>query len=526
MKKNKKKIETKSLPIAQEFALSLALRLYSALKKEFSRKWLFYFILLLSIPSIFFLTKGILLFPDGIGYFSYTRSLVMDQNLLFANDLKLSGVSDKSLYFHSTHDDYISNPFAIGTGLVWIPFFLAGHLFVILLKILLNLPLLSDGSSFFYTFACSLESCLIGLFSLLISFKIARRFFSDRDCLLAMLGIWFASPFFFCFYWMPTHSHLIDAFAIALFLWMWIESKDKDRWLWWVCFGLSFGFAILVRWQNILLGMLLLIPPKINRKAISFYSAFLLGSLLVFSPQFIAWKIIYEDFLLIPQGEEVYRESLLIPQGEGYMRWAHPEILRFLFSSWHGFYSWTPILIFSTIGLFLLYKRDRRMAIGSLLILLMQIYVNSCATDWHAGISFGARRMTGLTPIFVIGLASFLSLFSGRKRVVKYLLVGIASFSALILVISMLNCPDYLGDYHSYPELMNIQLKTLFNLKEMLPSLISFGSLRMLDEYQANEQLFFSLKVFYATFGILFFFLLKIGYEAIMENNKTSSPQR
>jgi hypothetical protein len=470
--------------------------------------------------------KGSLLFPDGIGYFSYTRSLVMDRDLLFANDLKLSGVSDKSLYFHSTHNDYISNPFAIGTGLVWIPFFLIGHIVVIVLKILLNIQLSLEGSSFFYTFACSLESCLIGLFSLLISFKIARRLFSDRDCFLAMLGIWFASPFFFCFYWMPTHSHLIDALAIALFLWMWIKSKDKDRWLWWVCFGLSFGFAILVRWQNILLGILLLIPPKISRKAISFYSAFLLGSLLAFSPQFIAWKIIYGEFLLIPQGEEVYKESLLIPQGESYMRWTHPEILRFLFSSWHGLYSWTPILIFSTIGLFLLYKRDRRMAIGFLLILLMQIYVNSCATDWHAGISFGARRMTGLTPIFVIGLAGFLSLFSGKKEVVKYLLVGITSFFALILVISMLNCPDYLGDYHSYHELIKIQLKTLFNLKKMLPSLISFGPLIMLNEYQANEQLFFSLKVFYITFGILFFFGLRIGYQIIMKEETSQKNTR
>ena len=196
-----------------------------------------------------------------------------------------------------------------------------------------------------------------------------------------------------------------------------------------------------------------------------------------FFPQLIAWKIIYGKFLLIPQGE-------------GFMRWGHPEILKFLFSSWHGFYSWTPILIFSTIGLFLLYQRDRRMAIGFFLIFILQIYVNSCASDWQAGISFGARRMTGLTPIFVIGLASFLSLFSGRKRAVKYLLVGITSFSALILVISMLSSTDYLGDYHSCPELMNIQLKTLSNLKETFPSLISFGPLRMLNE-QADKQLFF-----------------------------------
>jgi len=519
MKKNKKKSQTEILPMpmAQEFALGLCLRLYSAFKKEFGRKWLFYFILLIALPGIFFLMKGSLLYPDGIGYFSYTRSLVMDRDLLFANDLKLSGLSDKGTYFYSTHSDYISNPFAIGTGLIWIPFFLIGHLIVIVLKILLNLPLLSEGGSFFYTLACSLESCLIGLFSLLISFKIARRLFSDRDCFLAMLGIWFASSFFFCFYWMPTHSHLIDAFAVSLFLLMWIESKEKEKWFWWLCFGLSFGFAVLVRWQNIILGVMLLIPLKINRKAIALYSAFLLGNLLAFSPQLIVWKVIYGEFFLIPQGE-------------GYMRWAHPEILKFLFSSWHGLYSWTPILIFSTIGLFLLYKRDRRMAIGFLLVFILQIYVNSCASDWHAGISFSARRMTGLTPVFVIGLASFLSLFSGRKRAVKYLLVGFSSIWALILVISMLNSPDYLGDYHSYPELIKIQCNTLFHLKEQIPALTSFGPLRMLND-QADRQVFFALKIFYIVLGAVFFFGLRIGYEVIIKEkasntNKTKSPPR
>ncbi|MBU1599879.1 hypothetical protein KKG61_07235, partial [bacterium] len=135
-----------------------------------------------------------------------------------------------------------------------------------------------------------------------------------------------------------------------------------------------------------------------------------------------------------------------------------------------------------------------------------------------------------LTPIFVIGLACFLSLFSGRKSVVKYLLVGITSFFALILVISMLSSTDYLGDYHSCPELMNIQLKTLSNLKETFPSLISFGPLRMLNE-QTDKQVFFALKIFYIILGVIFFFGLRIGYELIMKEkvsniNKAKGSQR
>lgn len=413
--------------------INLFKKIFLAIKEEFAQKWLFYLVLLIALPTIFLFMKEGLLCPDGVGYYVYIQSLFLDRDLSFLNNLKSLGVSHQFGWFSPTHNNYISNPFAIGTSIAWISFFLLAHLITIVANIFVakvgTFP--TDGTSYIHLATVSLGSCFYGLLALFLSFKVAKRFFSSQNSFLALLLIWLTSPFVFNFYWMPTHSHIVDSFAIALFLSKWIDSKDKDGLFWWFCYGLAFGFAVLVRWQNILFLILLFIPL---RKLILPYILFLLGSLIAFSPQLIAWKVIYGKFLLIPQGE-------------GFMRWTHPEILRFLFSSWHGLYSWTPILIFSTIGLFLLYQKDRRMALGFLLTFILQVYVNSCVSDWWAGTSFGARRMTNFTFIFILGLACFFQ-FLGKRRLIKYLILSSAIFWTWILIISTLSSSDFLTQLH------------------------------------------------------------------------------
>lgn len=484
------------------------LKIYDFLKKEFCEKWLFYFTFLFSILTIFLFMKGELMCPDGVGYYVYIQSLILDRDFSFLNNLESLGVSHQFGWFSPIHNNYISNPFAMGTGVAWIPFFLLAHLITLIANILVvkaGFTFHTDGTSYIYVAILSLGSCFYGLLALFLSFKVAKRFFSSEDSFLAMLAIWTTSPFVFNFYWMPTHSHLIDSFAIALFLFLWIGSKDKDGLFWWFCYGLAFGFATLVRWQNLLFGILLLIPP---RKLVIPYILFLFGAFLTFLPQLVVWKIIYGKFILIPQGKE-------------FMQWTNPEILKFLFSSWHGLYSWTPIIFFSTLGLFWFYKKNKRISACFLIAFLLQVYVNSCVSDWWAGTSFGARRITGLTFVFLLGLASFFS-FLGKRRLLKYLILAFCVFWTETLIISMLSSPDLLTEYRSYSDLIKIQINTFFNLKSFLPMLVKYGPLIMLNRYhQINTFAFFAIKIIYFFMGIVFFLILRISYGIIIKSKQS-----
>jgi hypothetical protein len=92
--------------------------------------------------------------------------------------------------------------------------------------------------------------------------------------------------------------------------------------------------------------------------------------------------------------------------------WTSPAFLRVLFSSDHGLWSWTPILFFAMVGLFLLYKRSTLLGLGSMLTALAYYYFIASYPDWDGLSSYGNRFFVSLTPIFILGLAALFSTFS------------------------------------------------------------------------------------------------------------------
>ncbi len=87
-------------------------------------------------------------------------------------------------------------------------------------------------------------------------------------------------------------------------------------------------------------------------------------------------------------------------------------MLKVLFSSDHGMFSWTPILILAVVGLFFLVRRDTLLGAGALLTFLAYYYFIASYPDWDGLSSFGNRFFVSLTPIFILGLAALLSAIS------------------------------------------------------------------------------------------------------------------
>jgi hypothetical protein len=92
--------------------------------------------------------------------------------------------------------------------------------------------------------------------------------------------------------------------------------------------------------------------------------------------------------------------------------WTSPVLLRVLFSSDHGLWTWTPILFLAVVGLFFLTKRDALLGTGSILVFLAYYYFIASYPDWDGISSYGNRFFISLTPIFVLGFAALLSAFS------------------------------------------------------------------------------------------------------------------
>jgi len=140
--------------------------------------------------------------------------------------------------------------------------------------------------------------------------------------------------------------------------------------------------------------------------------------LVTFLPTLITKKIIFGSYFNFGYTERWY--------------WNSPAFLEVCFSSEHGLFSWTPIIILAFVGLFLLPRHDR-LAWHLLIVFAVYLYVIGCYQDWHGIASFGNRFFVSLTPLFVLGLAALFDRLSHFWKPRLTAIVATASVSVFIL---------------------------------------------------------------------------------------------
>jgi hypothetical protein len=110
-----------------------------------------------------------------------------------------------------------------------------------------------------------------------------------------------------------------------------------------------------------------------------------------------------------------------------------PALLKVCFSSEHGLFSWTPVALLAVIGLFLLKNHDRALSAYCVLAFAFYLYAIGCYEDWAGISSFGNRFFVSLTPLFILGLASFFDWLAGALQERRAEILAAALTTALII---------------------------------------------------------------------------------------------
>jgi hypothetical protein len=379
---------------------------------------LLFFLFLLTLPFANPWVRG-----DGVGYYAYLRSALIEHNLRFENDYLSANksfvtpridVQGRLLPRMYTKTGYVENHFSVGPAILWAPVMVAVH-GAVLLTDHFGAHVAADGYSHPYLFAMALSTACYGFLSLYLAFRIAQKYFDDRWTFLATVAIWMASSLPIYMYFNPSWSHALSAFTVSLFLWYWERTKSQRTAGQWAILGLMAGLMGNVYYPNVVLlifpalevvhllrskqtdsGRLTIPIQKLAFSCGVFVVAFF-ASLL---PTFITRQIIYGN-----------------PFETGYpaiwtWNWTSPALLKVLFSSDHGMFTWTPVLILAVLGLPFLIKRDALLGAGSFFTFLVYYYFIASYPDWDGLSSFGNRFFVSLTPIFILGLAALLSSFS------------------------------------------------------------------------------------------------------------------
>ncbi|HYB62125.1 MAG TPA: hypothetical protein VEH50_11690 [Methylomirabilota bacterium] len=374
-------------------------------------KWLL-LLFLLSLPLVNPWVRG-----DGVGYYAYVRSILIDHDIRFENDWLAANPSFLESRIDSnghllpdqyTPTGYVGNHFSVGPSLLWSPVIASVHGVVLALdRFGARIP--ADGYSPPYLISMAVTTAIYGFLGLWLSFLVARKYVGARWAMAATLGIWWASSLPVYMYFNPSWSHAHSAFGVALFLWYWDRTRSKRSLVQWVFLGLIAGLMADIYYPN---AILLLLPGVESMAAVSGVSdgqdqrrrasAALLANWTLFGvafvvallPTLVTRKILYGTFTA-----SGYRPIAS-------WNWTSPVFAKVLFSSDHGLFSWTPILLLAAIGLLLLWKRDRLLSGSLILVFLAYFYFIASYPDWDGLSSYGNRFFISLTPLFILGLAA------------------------------------------------------------------------------------------------------------------------
>ncbi|MHB1355744.1 MAG: hypothetical protein ACYCZF_07180 [Anaerolineae bacterium] len=176
------------------------------------------FIASIAIPR----ADGMLIGSDGVGYYIYVRSIVIDRDIDFANEYARLDPS-KDLSKLQTPTGLTTNQFAIGPAILWLPFFLAGHLILLGLRTV-GLPVATDGYSYIYQAAICIGSIFYGFMGMLLMHRTLRRLFPQTELATCIL-LWLASSYIYYLIVEPSMSHMCSMFAASLLIYIWIKYR-------------------------------------------------------------------------------------------------------------------------------------------------------------------------------------------------------------------------------------------------------------------------------------------------------------
>lgn len=377
------------------------------------------------------------IFHDDINhYYSYLPATFIH------HDLSLNFIFD-DVVRHAKHFWPLKSPggnwvivTTMGLSLMYLPFFLIIH------YPLTWMGVHSDGFTAPYQLALILSSVFYFAVGLLFLRRILARYFSRTTTAITLFAVVMATNLFYYVTDEPAMSHVYNFALITLFLYQTIRWHEKPALISSVCLGLIAGLIALIRPTNILVVIVFLfwnvdsfssLKIKVSL-LVSKYRMLLImiaAAILVWLPQMIYWKYVTGQFLYFSYGDK------------GKFFFSNPQVINTLFSYRKGWLLYTPVMIFSFVGLYFLWKKYRNLFWPVVTFTLVNIWVISSWWLWWYGGSYGLRAYIDSYSIAALPFAAFVAwAFEKRHLLVK---------SGILLLLSLFTAHNFfqIEQYHT-----------------------------------------------------------------------------
>jgi hypothetical protein len=358
---------------------------------------------------------------EGNGHYAYLRSLAVDGDLDFENEFRRGDPDFVTSTFRRADghpwppmhgpEGGLRNQWASGAALLWAPAFLQVHAATAALRAL-GAGVSADGFGVAYRLACAIATACYGALALLLAARAAARVSRPGAGVLAAAAVWLASPLLVYMYFLPFYAHAPAAFAAAVFVAWWLARRPFARALEWGLWGAAFGLLVATDHFAAPLGVIAaaewsrqsLARTHPAARAAAHGAAFAGGAVLAALPEMAAKWALHGGPL---------RSGRLTR-----FHWSEPQLWDAAFSTHHGAFLWTPVLLVAVAGMIALARRDARVGLPVLAAFAAHFYVVSCYELWHGTSSFGNRYLVASTPLLVVGLAAAVDALLGARDAV------------------------------------------------------------------------------------------------------------
>ena len=288
----------------------------------------------------------------------------------------------------------------MGMAVTYLPFFILADLY----SRAANYPV--TGYSESYHFAIQFSSLFYFIIGLLFLIKTLRFYFPKSVVFVTLFCITFGTNVLYYLTVGSGMSHAVNFGLISVFIYYTIKWHQKSLLKQAFVIGIIGGLLTLIRPINILIFIFFFLynvksVPEVFKRIKLFVKykfqilLIILLGVLIFLPQLIYWKTQTGNWFFNSYvGEQFYFNN--------------PHILEAVFGFRKGWLVYTPILIFSLIGFYFLFKSIKEFFYPVLILFLVYIYVAFSWWCWWYGGSYGQRALIDVYPFLAIPFAAFI----------------------------------------------------------------------------------------------------------------------
>jgi len=350
---------------------------------------------------------------DNTFNYLWLRSAMVDGDWDFRNDIEQCNTltpeyRQAALSLPKTEVGRLPNKYGIGWALVTLPFYGVADALVTLGILLGFSSLRHDGFNAVYQVVFQLGHAGLAVASIMAAARVVASWLKiDRwEATVGVGLVWFASPLLYYQTVNLSMSHGVAFFAVALMAYGLERAREGQAggYLNWMLVGLTWGLAVVTRYQLGIVGLPVLIVwvgtvRRSLRSGLFAAAAFLGGALPLVALQIWAWFVVYGRCLVFSYGVE----------GEKF-QWLRPEVTNLLFSSFHGLFYWHPLLLVACIGLGIYaWQQNTGRVWGWVGAVVIMGYVNASWWCWWFASSFGSRAFDAAILPMMAGFAFLLA---------------------------------------------------------------------------------------------------------------------